>query len=405
MTSQELSDQEMSNHEILRQEKSIEEERRENVEIEDVEHEGERQQDLRQEKERFEGIVPEYLNHENGEHEEQRQENVEQENVELDVEHEEQRQENVEHENVEHEEQRQENVEHQNAEHEEQRQENVEHENVEHGNVRLEKRHEKENLNQSQSTLEEQRLIEDQQRLAEEQLFESDKLSEKSVSSNLNSRKALSQSIEKNQINEPQINLQKRGTQIEFKEFTDNSSINNGNKRSTTQQDSTEESNVCIKFAILDKNAWKLNEVLFIKSSESAKVEEIAKKKMREKLKIYDSHFRALGSKDCWEAATGLNCNTLFLIPESEQVENIDELLSIAYDMALSLNPMTPFKRIAIENIADAHHPRKKEKKRGKEIHSRESHLRKTKNTTMNKSPLHNKDKEAEAVAPVESPL
>ncbi len=97
----------------------------------------------------------------------------------------------------------------------------------------------------------------------------------------------------------------------------------------------------------------------FVDQLDRSKVERVAKKNMRKGIKLFDTNLRMLAPQDCFEAATANCSNTIFLVPETS-MNTMTEFAATASDSTTSRQGLGP-KRVAVDEISERHHVRKKQ--------------------------------------------
>ena len=98
-----------------------------------------------------------------------------------------------------------------------------------------------------------------------------------------------------------------------------------------------------------------------IDSFDSFEVERVAKKKIREKIRLFDIELRMLTSQKCYQAVMIDETYTILLIQESEIYIN-DELQISAMNIRIDIlsQQQHMLKRVVINDISQLHHVRKK---------------------------------------------
>ncbi len=92
-----------------------------------------------------------------------------------------------------------------------------------------------------------------------------------------------------------------------------------------------------------------------------SEVERVAKKKIREKIRLFDTELRMLTSQECYQAVMIDGTYTVLLIRESE-IYIDDELQISAMDVRINVlsHQQNMLKRVATNDISQLHHVRKK---------------------------------------------
>jgi hypothetical protein len=102
-----------------------------------------------------------------------------------------------------------------------------------------------------------------------------------------------------------------------------------------------------------------------IDSFDSSEIERVAKKKIREKIRLFDIELRMLTSQECYQAVMIDGTYTVLLIRESE-IYIDDELQISAMNVRIDAlsHQQHMLKRVATNDISQLHHVRKKHHRR-----------------------------------------
>jgi len=323
--------QKMIKQERLKKErlKKEEQERKEKEERERQEQE-ERERQEQEERERQEQEERERQEQEERERQEQqRRERQEQEERERQEQQRRERQEQEERERQEQEErERQEQQRRERQEQEErERQEQEERERQEQeGRERLE-----------YQSLEDQQRLQDQQRLEQEELLEEEELDQE----------------ETNQQTEQDVNRGETPANLP--------STKKARKPETQLEKRSDNTKIRINFKFREEGFWKDASFLTIDPFDPSEVERVAKKKIREKIRLFDTELRMLTPQECYQAVMIDGTYTILLIRESE-IYIDDELQISAMDVRIDAlsQQQHMLKRVATNDISQLHHVRKK---------------------------------------------
>ena len=96
--------------------------------------------------------------------------------------------------------------------------------------------------------------------------------------------------------------------------------------------------------------------------SDPSKIERVANKDMSKKIRPFNTNLRRLTPQHYFEAATTSGTNTIFLIPEAD-MNNIEEVTTTSSNIRANTMPRRELgrKRVAVDEISQRHHIRKKQ--------------------------------------------
>jgi len=352
---QERSDKERLERERLREkQKMIEQERlkKERLKKEERERQEQEERERQEQEERERQEQEERKRQEQEERERQEQEErerQEQEERERQEQEERERQEQEERKRQEQEERkRQEQEERKRQEQEERkRQEQEERERQEQEERERQEQEERERQEQEgrerleYQSLEDQQRLQDQQRLEQEELLEEEELDQE----------------EMNQQTEQDVNRGETSANLP--------STKKARKPETQLEKRSDNTKIRINFKFREEGSWKDASFLMIDPFDPSEVERVAKKKIREKIRLFDTELRMLTPQECYQAVMIDGTYTVLLIRESE-IYIDDELQISAMDVRIDAlsHQQHMLKRVATNDISQLHHVRKKHHRR-----------------------------------------
>jgi len=190
-------------------------------------------------------------------------------------------------------------------------------------------------------SLENQQRLQNQQRLEQEELLEKEELDQE----------------EMNQQTEQDVNRGETSANLP--------STKKARKPETQLEKRSDNTKIRINFKFREEDFWKDASFLMIDSFDSFEVERVAKKKIREKIRLFDIELRMLTSQECYQAVMINGTYTVLLIRESE-IYIDDELQISAMNVRIDVlsHQQHMLKRVAINDISQLHHVRKKHHRR-----------------------------------------
>ena len=351
----ELERLELERLELERQELERQEQEQERQDLERQEQEQQRQDLERLELERLEleRLELERLELERQEQEQERQElerqEQEQERLEQEQEQERQKQEilkRLEQERQEQERQEQERSDKERLERERlrEKQKMIEQERLKKERLKKEERERQEQEGRERleyQSLEDQQRLQDQQRLEQEELLEEEELDQE----------------EMNQQTEQDVNRGETSANLP--------STKKARKPETQLEKRSDNTKIRINFKFREEGSWKDASFLMIDPFDPSEVERVAKKKIREKIRLFDTELRMLTPQECYQAVMIDGTYTVLLIRESE-IYIDDELQISAMDVRIDAlsHQQHMLKRVATNDISQLHHVRKKHHRR-----------------------------------------
>ena len=102
-----------------------------------------------------------------------------------------------------------------------------------------------------------------------------------------------------------------------------------------------------------------------IDSFDSFEIERVAKKKIREKIRLFDIELRMLTSQKCYQVVMIDETYTVLLIRESEiYIDNELQISAMNVRIDVLSHQQHMLKRVVINDISQLHHVRKKHHRR-----------------------------------------
>ena len=102
-----------------------------------------------------------------------------------------------------------------------------------------------------------------------------------------------------------------------------------------------------------------------IDSFDSFKVEKVAKKKIKEKIRLFDIELRMLTSQKCYQVVMINETYTVLLIRESEiYIDNELQISAMNVCIDILSHQQHMMKRVVINDISQLHHVQKKHHER-----------------------------------------
>jgi len=186
-------------------------------------------------------------------------------------------------------------------------------------------------------SLEDQQRLQDQQRLEQEELLEEEELDQE----------------ETNQQTEQDVNRGETPANLP--------STKKARKPKTQLEKRSDNTKIRINFKFREEGFWKDASFLMIDPFDPSEVERVAKKKIREKIRLFDTELRMLTPQECYQAVMIDGTYTILLIRESE-IYIDDELQISAMDVRIDAlsQQQHMLKRVATNDISQLHHVRKK---------------------------------------------
>ncbi len=186
-------------------------------------------------------------------------------------------------------------------------------------------------------SLEDQQRLQDQQRLEQEELLEEEELDQE----------------ETNQQTEQDVNRGETPANLP--------STKKARKPETQLEKRSDNTKIRINFKFREEGFWKDASFLMIDPFDPSEVERVAKKKIREKIRLFDTELRMLTPQECYQAVMIDGTYTVLLIRESE-IYIDDELQISAMDVRIDAlsHQQHMLKRVATNDISQLHHVRKK---------------------------------------------
>jgi len=186
-------------------------------------------------------------------------------------------------------------------------------------------------------SLEDQQRLQDQQRLEQEELLEEEELDQE----------------ETNQQTEQDVNRGETPANLP--------STKKARKPETQLEKRSDNTKIRINFKFREEGFWKDASFLMIDPFDPSEVERVAKKKIREKIRLFDTELRMLTPQECYQAVMIDGTYTILLIRESE-IYIDDELQISAMDVRIDAlsQQQHMLKRVATNDISQLHHVRKK---------------------------------------------
>ena len=186
-------------------------------------------------------------------------------------------------------------------------------------------------------SLEDQQRLQDQQRLEQEELLEEEELDQE----------------ETNQQTEQDVNRGETPANLP--------STKKARKPETQLEKRSDNTKIRINFKFREEGFWKDASFLMIDPFDPSEVERVAKKKIREKIRLFDTELRMLTPQECYQAVMIDGTYTILLIRESE-IYIDDELQISAMDVRIDAlsHQQHMLKRVATNDISQLHHVRKK---------------------------------------------
>ncbi len=190
-------------------------------------------------------------------------------------------------------------------------------------------------------SLEDQQRLQDQQRLEQEELLEEEELDQEKM----------------NQQTEQDVNRGETSANLP--------STKKARKPETQLEKRSDNTKIRINFKFREEDFWKDASFLMIDSFDSSEVERVAKKKIREKIRLFDIELRMLTPQECYQVVMIDGTYTVFLIRESE-IYIDDELQISAMDVRIDVlsHQQHMLKRVVTNDISQLHHVRKKHHRR-----------------------------------------
>ncbi len=190
-------------------------------------------------------------------------------------------------------------------------------------------------------SLEDQQRLQDQQRLEQEELLEEEELDQE----------------EMNQQTEQDVNRGETSANLP--------STKKARKPETQLEKRSDNTKIRINFKFREEGSWKDASFLMIDPFDPSEVERVAKKKIREKIRLFDTELRMLTPQECYQAVMIDGTYTVLLIRESE-IYIDDELQISAMDVRIDAlsHQQHMLKRVATNDISQLHHVRKKHHRR-----------------------------------------
>ena len=190
-------------------------------------------------------------------------------------------------------------------------------------------------------SLEDQQRLQDQQRLEQEELLEEEELDQEKT----------------NQQTEQDVNRGETSANLP--------STKKARKPETQLEKRSDNAKIRINFKFREEGFWKDASFLMIDPFDSSEVERVAKKKIREKIRLFDTELRMLTSQECYQAVMIDETYTVLLIWESE-IYIDDELQISAMDVRIDIlsHQQHMLKRVVTNDISQLHHVRKKHHER-----------------------------------------
>ncbi len=120
-----------------------------------------------------------------------------------------------------------------------------------------------------------------------------------------------------------------------------------------------------INFKFHEEDFWKDASFLMINSFNSFKIKRVAKKKIKEKIRLFDIELCMLTSQKCYQVVMINETYTILLTQESEIYIN-DELQISAMNVCINIlfQQQHMLKRVVINDIFQLHHVQKKHHER-----------------------------------------
>lgn len=134
------------------------------------------------------------------------------------------------------------------------------------------------------------------------------------------------------------------------------------NASSQSTQEDSNTAKIRIVFKIWERGNWRDMSDHLVDPSDPSGIERVANNAIKKKIRPFDTNLRRLTPQDCFEAATANGTNTIFLIPETD-MNIINEVAATASDIRVNMLPHRELgrKRVAVEEISERHHIRKKQ--------------------------------------------
>ncbi len=190
-------------------------------------------------------------------------------------------------------------------------------------------------------SLENQQRLQNQQRLEQEELLKKEELDQEKT----------------NQQTEQDVNRDETSANL--------FSTKKARKSETQLEKRSDNTKIRINFKFREEDFWKDASFLMIDSFDSFKVEKVAKKKIKEKIRLFDIELRMLTSQKCYQVVMINETYTVLLIRESEiYIDNELQISAMNVCIDILSHQQHMMKRVVINDISQLHHVQKKHHER-----------------------------------------